>query len=106
MLGVSGANPPRPTNAETDHEAEGSGRTQASSPETFFEAIGGEESFRRLVRRFYQGVVDDPLLRSMYPEEDLGPAEERMTLFLIQYWGGPRGYHARRRRHAAPAPGP
>ncbi len=96
MLGVSGANPPRPTNAETDHEAEGSGRTQASSPETFFEAIGGEESFRRLVRRFYQGVVDDPLLRSMYPEEDLGPAEERMTLFLIQYWGGPRGYSERR----------
>jgi hemoglobin len=32
----------------------------------------------------------------MYPEEDLGPAEERMTLFLMQYWGGPRTYSERR----------
>ena len=32
----------------------------------------------------------------MYPEEDLGPAEERMALFLIQYWGGPRSYSERR----------
>ncbi len=28
----------------------------------------------------------------MYPEEDLGPAEERLRLFLIQYWGGPNTY--------------
>jgi hemoglobin len=32
----------------------------------------------------------------MYPEEDLGPAEERMALFLMQYWGGPRTYSERR----------
>ena len=32
----------------------------------------------------------------MYPEEDLGPAEERMALFLIQFWGGPRVYSERR----------
>jgi hemoglobin len=32
----------------------------------------------------------------MYPEEDLGPAEERMALFLMQYWGGPRTYGERR----------
>jgi hemoglobin len=63
---------------------------------TFFEAIGGEETFRRLVHRFYQGVADDPLLRPLYPEEDLGPAEERLRLFLIQYWGGPRTYGERR----------
>jgi hemoglobin len=60
--------------------------------ETFYEQVGGEETFRRLVHRFYQGVAEDPLLRPMYPEEDLGPAEERLTLFLIQYWGGPRTY--------------
>jgi hemoglobin len=64
--------------------------------ETFFEAVGGEETFRRLVHRFYQGVADDPVLRPMYPEEDLGPAEERLTLFLMQYWGGPRTYSEQR----------
>ncbi|MEU8801388.1 globin [Spirillospora sp. NPDC048819] len=63
---------------------------------TFYEAVGGEETFHRLVHRFYQGVADDPDLRALYPEEDLGPAEERLRLFLIQYWGGPNTYNQRR----------
>ena len=73
---------------------------------TFYEAVGGEETFRRLVHRFYQGVADDPVLRPMYPEQDLGPAEERLRLFLMQYWGGPhtyseqRGHPRLRMRHA------
>jgi hemoglobin len=62
-------------------------------PATFFDAVGGEETFRRLVHRFYQGVAADPVLRAVYPEDDLGPAEERLRLFLIQYWGGPSAYH-------------
>lgn len=75
--------------------------------QTFFEAVGGEPTFRRLVRRFYEGVAQDPLLRPMYPEEDLGPAEDRMRLFLMQYWGGPRTYsenrgHPRLRMRHAP----
>ena len=75
--------------------------------QTFYEQVGGEETFRRLVHRFYQGVAEDPLLRPMYPEEDLGPAEERFTLFLMQYWGGPRTYseqrgHPRLRMRHAP----
>ncbi|MEO3781815.1 globin [Actinocorallia sp. B10E7] len=63
---------------------------------TFYEAVGGEETFRRLVHRFYQGVAEDPVLRPMYPEEDLGPAEERLCLFLMQYWGGPGTYSEQR----------
>ncbi|MGW4892335.1 globin [Kitasatospora sp. NPDC004240] len=62
------------------------------SEETFYDQVGGEPTFRRLVHRFYQGVAEDELLRPMYPEEDLGPAEERLRLFLMQYWGGPRTY--------------
>jgi len=74
---------------------------------TFYESVGGEDTFRRLVHRFYQGVADDPELRAMYPEQDLGPAEERLTLFLMQYWGGPRTYsdargHPRLRMRHAP----
>ncbi|WP_433376153.1 globin [Actinoplanes sp. CA-142083] len=62
----------------------------------FYDAIGGEPTFRRLVDRFYEGVAADPLLRPMYPEEDLGPAADRLTLFLMQYWGGPNTYSAAR----------
>ncbi len=71
-----------------------------------YEAIGGHEAFTRLVHTFYQGVADDPLLRPLYPEEDLGPAEERLRMFLEQYWGGPttynqlRGHPRLRMRHA------
>jgi hemoglobin len=64
--------------------------------QTFYEQVGGEDTFRRLVHRFYEGVAGDPVLRPMYPEEDLGPAEERLTLFLMQYWGGPTTYGERR----------
>jgi hemoglobin len=63
-----------------------------SQPTSFYEAVGGEETFRRLVHRFYQGVAEDPVLRPVYPTQDLGPAEEHLALFLIQYWGGPRTY--------------
>nr|BFE82258.1 hypothetical protein GCM10020093_048590 [Planobispora longispora] len=71
-----------------------SGTTE--EPQTFYEAVGGEETFRRLVHRFYQGVVDDPLLRPLYPEDDLVGAEDRLRLFLIQYWGGPGTYSQER----------
>ena len=76
------------------------------NPQPLYDRIGGEPVFRALVHRFYQGVAGDPRLRPMYPEEDLGPAEERLTLFLIQYWGGPgtyseqRGHPRLRMRHA------
>ncbi|WP_330932543.1 globin [Spiractinospora alimapuensis] len=63
---------------------------------TFYEAVGGEDTFVRLVRRFYEGVAEDPVLRPMYPEEDLGPAEDRLRLFLMQYWGGPKTYGEQR----------
>jgi len=74
--------------------------------ESFYDAVGGHDTFVRLVDAFYDGVADDPVLRPMYPEEDLGPAKERLTLFLEQYWGGPttysqqRGHPRLRMRHA------
>jgi hemoglobin len=73
---------------------------------TFYDEIGGSETIAGIVHRFYQGVAEDPYLREMYPEEDLGPAEERFRLFLDQYWGGPtvyseqRGHPRLRMRHA------
>jgi hemoglobin len=68
----------------------------AEPGQTFYDAVGGHETFRRLVDRFYQGVAEDPQLRPMYPEADLGPAGDRLRIFLEQYWGGPRTYSERR----------
>ena len=67
--------------------------TQSGQPVSLYEAVGGEETFTRLVHRFYEEVAADPVLRPVYPAEDLGPAEEHLRLFLIQYWGGPMTYH-------------
>ncbi len=61
-----------------------------------YESLGGEAFFDGLVARFYAGVADDPLLRPLYPEQDLGPAAERLKLFLMQYFGGPGTYSERR----------
>ena len=77
------------------------------SAPTFYDAVGGEETFRRLVHRFYQGVAEDPVLRPLYPEADLSGAEVRLRMFLEQYWGGPRTYseqrgHPRLRMRHAP----
>jgi hemoglobin len=65
----------------------------ARTPRTFYEIVGGEEMFTRLVRRFYEEVAADPVLRAVYPTEDLEPAEVHLRLFLIQYWGGPSTYN-------------
>ena len=65
---------------------------------TVYEAAGGEQTFRLLVERFYAGVASDPLLRPLYPDQDLSLAAGRLTLFLIQYWGGPDTY-SRTRGH-------
>jgi hemoglobin len=60
--------------------------------DSFYDAVGGEETFRLLVHHFYAGVAEDEVLRPLYPEADLSGAEERLRMFLVQYWGGPRTY--------------
>ena len=74
--------------------------------QTFYDAVGGHETFVALVKRFYAGVASDPPLRALYPEPDLGSAAQRLRMFLEQYWGGPttyseqRGHPRLRMRHA------
>jgi hemoglobin len=74
---------------------------------TLYERAGGMPFFERLVGRFYASLDTDPILRPLYPDADLGPAQRRLTLFLAQYWGGPRTYddergHPRLRMRHAP----
>ncbi|MEO7060448.1 MAG: globin [Lapillicoccus sp.] len=63
---------------------------------SFYDEVGGHPTFARLVHEFYVGVAGDPTLRALYPEVDLGPAEERLLGFLEQYWGGPTTYSEQR----------
>ena len=78
-----------------------------SVPRNFYDDVGGAPVFHKIIGRFYEEVRADPVLRPLYPEEDLGPAEERLRMFLEQYWGGPRTYsdqrgHPRLRMRHAP----
>jgi hemoglobin len=72
--------------------------------QTHFDRAGGETAVRELVQRFYELVEADPDLRPVYPE-DLGPGKDKLTLFFVQWLGGPPLYsnlygHPRlRRRH-------
>ncbi len=75
------------------HRSSGGRETPQQTP---YEAFGGHDMFVRLVDLFYEGVAEDPLLRPMYPEEDLTGAKERLRMFLEQYWGGPKEYSAQR----------
>ena len=60
---------------------------------SFFDRVGGQPFFDRLVDAFYDGVAVDPVLLPLYPEQhDLGPARRRLALFLGQYFGGPHTY--------------
>lgn len=76
-------------------------------PRSFYDEVGGAETFRTIVSTFYQLVRDDEILRPLYPDDDLDGAEERLRMFLEQYWGGPRTYseqrgHPRLRMRHAP----
>jgi hemoglobin len=77
------------------------------SPENFYAEVGGAPVFDKIVARFYELVRENEVLRPLYPEQDLGPAEVRLRMFLEQYWGGPRTYsdqrgHPRLRMRHAP----
>ena len=72
---------------------------------TLYEQVGGQGFFDRLVDGFYEAVERDESLRALYPP-DLTESKRHLTLFLVQYWGGPttymqeRGHPRLRMRHA------
>lgn len=72
------------------------GPTGPAGQPSAYERMGGHEMFAALIHRFYENVARTPELRALYPEADLGPAEERLRMFFEQYWGGPGEYSARR----------
>jgi hemoglobin len=67
-----------------------------SEPQSFYDAVGGAETFNAIVSRFYEQVPQDEILSHLYPLDDLAGAEVRLRMFLEQYWGGPRTYSDQR----------
>jgi hemoglobin len=73
---------------------------------SLYDNVGGMAFFERLGAAFYTRVAADPVVRVLYPDDDLFPAQQRLVLFLAQYWGGPttysdaRGHPRLRMRHA------
>ena len=73
---------------------------------SLYQEVGGSDFFVELVNKFYEGVINDEVIISLYPDRtDLDGAKERLSLFLMQYWGGPttysdeRGHPRLRQRH-------
>jgi hemoglobin len=58
---------------------------------SMYERLGGMSFFEELTERFYARVAVDRVLRPLYPE-DLEGSRQRLSLFLAQFWGGPRTY--------------
>lgn len=77
--------PPEPIRIESVGEAA-----------TFYESVGGHDTFEALVSGFYARVPHDPVLAPLYPDHDWAGAAQRLLMFLEQYWGGPRTYSERR----------
>ena len=68
-----------------------------TSTSSLFDRVGGITFFERLVNRFYEDVVGDPVLLVLYTEPtDLTKARQHLTWFLAQYWGGPMIFNENR----------
>lgn len=81
---------------------------------TLYEAVGGEETIRRLVRRFYELMDTLPeakACRAVHPPS-LEGSEEKLFEYLTGWLGGPQLYTAKyghpmlRRRHFVAPIGP
>jgi hemoglobin len=68
--------------------------------QALYERVGGMPFFESLVDRFYASIRADERIGPMYEHDpadiDMAGPRRRLTLFLVQYWGGPTTYLAER----------
>lgn len=99
----------RPVSQPPQQVGDARAAAEAASSGSFYAQVGGHETFVKLTSEFYRRVARDEDFKALYPEEDLGPAERRLRMFLEQYWGGPTTYsqergHPRLRMRHTPFP--
>lgn len=68
--------------------------TTTTEEVTLYDRVG-HETFSRMLHEFFLGVRADPVLHAMY-SHDLEGSEQRLLMFLEQYWGGPMTYSVTR----------
>lgn len=69
-------------------------QTTATRPATAYDLLGGKQSVRRIVDRFYDLMEADPAyaeLRALHAT-DLEPMRVSLTGFLVAWLGGPRDW--------------
>jgi hemoglobin len=66
---------------------------------TLYEAVGGADGLARLVARFYEQAVVDPLLREQFRDLPLEHVP-RVAAWLGEVFGGPASYTEQRGGHA------
>ena len=77
----------RPADPLIERTRDNGGVTQPQR--SFYDEVGGHQTFHAIVSRFYQLVREDEILVPLYPEDELDAAEERLRMFLEQYSGRP-----------------
>jgi hemoglobin len=50
---------------------------------TLYAQMGGAPFFEKLVAGFYEGLKTDPVLRPMYPEENLGVDQQPILMNAV-----------------------
>ena len=68
----------------------------SSPPLDLFAEFGGAEKCRQLSSTFYTRVVQDPVLRPLFPGKTQKCAIEEFSAFLAQFLGGPARHTQRR----------
>ena len=61
-----------------------------------YQLVGGSATFEKLVEAFYRRVDEEPVLKTLYEEGSNDSAIHYLTLFLIQFFGGPSDYNEQR----------
>ncbi|WEK53450.1 MAG: globin [Candidatus Cohnella colombiensis] len=58
---------------------------------TLYEMIGGADTVRDVVEKFYPKVQANPLIGPLFPD-DIRPVMDKQYMFLSQFFGGPALY--------------
>lgn len=69
--------------------------TDATTPESHYDRVGGKPAIREVVERFYARVLDDDELAPYFTDADMAQVKRHQVLLLSQVLGGPSEYDGR-----------
>ena len=74
--------------------------TQAISPLSLYERLGGEDALQVAVPVFYDKIISDPLLAPFFESLDMEAQIRKQLGFMAHAFGGPAKYMGRDLRQA------